>query len=140
MRNRVLAMVVALAVVATLCSCQGERCKMPFGEGATLDLTLPDFMPLLDNPGATLVVNRGYKGILVHCIDLREYVAFECACPNCVDVRMQPDDAQHATLLECPQCGSRYELYFGNPLDGASSSCPLYQYATDCRGQYLIVY
>ena len=132
-------MLVALLSLA-VAGCHTDRCNTPFGEGATIDLYQPDFVNLLQNPGATLVINRGYKGILVHCVGLNEYVAFDCACPVCHDMRLLPDDSKTAAVLSCGQCGSSYELYYGNPLDGAASPCPLYAYQTLCDGRYLSIY
>ena len=123
-----------------LTACGSDVCRTPFGEGGTLDLQQPDFISLYNNPGETLVINRGYRGILVHCTNLAEYVAFDCACPHCRDVGMTPDHPRRAAYLECPECGSRYDLFFGNPLQGALSSCPLYQYNTHYDGRYLSIY
>lgn len=127
-------------VSLTLAACKTERCDTPFGLGGELDLLQPDFINLYNNPGGTLVINRGHKGILVNCVGLGEYAAFECACPLDHDVRMLPDDPTHAMLLECPQCGSRFEVYFGNPLDGSLTGCPLYQYNTAFDGRVLTIY
>lgn len=130
----------AFSFLLLLAACNGDRCRTPFGEGGELDLLQPDFLSLYNNPGETLVINRGYRGILVHCTNVSEYVAFECACPHCLDVGMNPDDPHRASLLECPQCGSRFDVYFGNPLDGAATSCILYQYRTYYDGRYLSIY
>lgn len=123
-----------------LCACKGERCTTPFGEGGELDLLQPEFINLYNNPGGTLVVNRGHKGIIVNCIDLGDYVAFDCTCPNDHEVGMTPDDNKRATMLTCPVCHSKYELYFGYPLEGAVSGCPLFQYNTSYDGRYLVIY
>ena len=129
-----------LLLVLLLAACGGDRCRTPYGEGGTLDLLQPDFLSLYNNPGETLVINRGHLGILVHCTSLGEYVAFECTCPHCLDVGMNPDDPHRAAYLECPQCASRYDVYFGNPLADAQTGCPLYQYNTHYDGQYLSIY
>lgn len=110
------------------------------GEGGTLDLLQPDFIGLYNNPGATLVINRGYRGILVHCTALSEYVAFDCVCPLDHEVGMLPDDNRAAVMLTCPSCGSRFELFFGNPLDGAATACPLRQYNVFYDGRNLSIY
>ena len=123
-----------------LTACGGDVCRTPFGEGGTLDLLQPDFISLYNSPGQTLVINRGYRGILVHCTNLSEYVAFDCACPHCREVGMTPDDPRHAAYLECPECGSRYDVFFGNPLQDALSPCPLFQYNTAYDGRYLTIY
>lgn len=123
-----------------LVGCRGERCNTPFGEGGTLDLVQPDFINLYNNPGGTLVINRGHKGIIINCVSLGEYVAFDCTCPNDHDVRMLPDDDKRAMLLTCPVCHSNYEIYFGLPLEGAVSTCPLFQYSTAYDGRFLTIY
>lgn len=131
-------MMVAAALLFT--ACVGERCDTPMGEGGTIDLLQPDFISLYNSPGATLAINRGYRGIIVHCTNLEEYVAFDCVCPLDHTTRMLPDDDRAAVMLTCPQCGSRFELYFGNPLDGAATACPLRQYNTYYDGRYLTIY
>lgn len=123
-----------------LSSCGDNRCRTPFGDGGELDLLQPDFINLYNNPGETLVINRGYRGILVHCINYSEYVAFECACPHCRNVGMSPDDPRRASILVCPQCDSRFDVFFGNPLEGAQTSCTLYQYNTHYDGRHLSIY
>lgn len=131
---------ILLASLFLLTACHTDVCKVPFGEGADIDLLQPDFINLYNNPGETLVINRGYKGILVHCINLSEYVAFDCVCPSCLNVRTEPDDHRRASILSCPDCGSRFEVYFGNPLEGATTSCGLYQYRTYYDGRVLSIY
>lgn len=130
----------SLSLLLLVCGCHGDRCRTPFGEGGDLDLLQPDFISLYNNPGGTLLINRGYRGILVHCTGLSDYVAFECACPHCREVGMVPDDPTHAVMLTCPECGSRYELFFGNPLEGAMSACMLFQYNTLFDGRVLSIY
>ena len=129
-----------LSLLLLVCGCRGDQCRTPFGEGGDLDLLQPDFMNLYNNPGGTLVINRGYRGILVHCSGLSEYVAFDCVCPHCREVGMTPDSPTHAVMLTCPECGSRFELFFGNPLEGAVTSCMLYQYNTFFDGRILSIY
>jgi len=129
-----------LFFVLLFAACGGDRCRTPFGEGGTLDLLQPDFISLYNNPGETLVINRGYRGILIHCTNMSEYVAFDCACPYCLETGLIPDDTRRAALLECPDCGSRFDVFFGNPLDGSLTSCMLYQYNTHYDGRYLSIY
>ena len=135
-----LLLIFLFSFVTTFSSCGGDVCRTPFGECGELDLLKPDFLSLYNNPGETMVINRGYRGILVHCTNISEYVAFECACPYCREVGMEPDDPHRASLLECSQCGSRFDVFFGNPLDGALTSCRLYQYNTHYDGRYLSIY
>lgn len=130
-----------IPIMLLFAACVGDRCRTPFGEGCTIDLSQPEFINLYNNPGETLVIfNRGYRGILVHCINFSEYVAFECACPYCRETGMEPDDSRRASMLICPECGSRFEVIFGNPLEGALTNCMLYQYNTHYDGHYLSIY
>ena len=139
-RLRQFACLFPLSFFLLFSSCVGDRCRTPFGEGGELDLLQPDFISLYNNPGETLVINRGYRGILVHCINLYDYVAFECACPHCLDVGMMPDDFHRASILTCPECGSRFDVYFGNPLEGSLTGCMLFQYNTYYDGRFLSIY
>ena len=139
-RKHVTLFALSLGLCIFFAACGGDVCRTPFGEGGTIDLLQPDFINLYNNPGETLVINRGYRGILVHCTNLSEYVAFDCVCPHCLDVGMMPDDPRRAAILECPQCGSQFDIFFGNPLQGAQSACPLYQYNTHYDGRYLSIY
>ena len=104
-----------------------------------MDLLQPDFIRL-NTPGETMVINRGYRGILVHCINISDYVAFECACPHCRETGMTPDDPCTASILTCPDCGSRFDVYFGNPLEGSLTGCMLFQYNTFFDGRFLSIY
>lgn len=127
-------------LVFLLAGCNPERCNTPIGQGGEIDLTAPEFSNLYNHVGGTLVISCGYKGVLVRCVGFSEYVAFECACPHDHEVRMEPDDPRAAVLLTCPACGSRFELSYGNPLEGAATSCTLYQYRTALDGYRLSIY
>ena len=122
-----------------LFSCSRDTvCDTPFGEGATIDIGMPDFVAL-QNVGGTMTVNRGYKGIIVRCDAVGSYVAFEMACP--LDhVRMVPDDRDYAVKLTCPTCQSSFDIIYGNPLTGSATPCPLYQYNTVLDGRYLSIW
>lgn len=139
-KSKRLSHLLCLSLLLLLCGCKGERCRTPFGEGGTLDLLQPDFMGLYNSPGSTLVINRGYRGILVNCVGLDDYVAFECACPHCREVGMVPDSRTSAVILTCPECGSRFDLFYGNPLEGSQTACMLFQYRTLYDGRYLSIY
>ena len=122
-----------------LTSCVGDRCNSPFGEGGTLDVTMPDFAPL-SNVGGSLMINRGYKGIIVTRVTYSDFVAFECACPGGCDVRLEADPAWGNTVLVCPTCSSRFNALDGSALDGSTTPCPLYQYSTAFDGRLLSIY
>lgn len=123
-----------------LTGCKTEQCSTPFGNGGTIDLTMEEFSNLYNHVGGTLVISCGHKGVLVRCSGFSEYTAFECACPHDHEVRMEPDDEREAVILTCPTCGSRFELVYGNPLQGSVTSCTLYQYHTDFDGRLLTIY
>ncbi|MBO4586376.1 MAG: hypothetical protein J5677_00980 [Bacteroidales bacterium] len=121
-------------------SCSRDNvCDTPFGEGGLVDITQPDFAAL-QNVGGTVTVNRGYKGIFVRRISYGEFVAFDCACPHCHEVRLKPMEGWDGGVLECPECHSCYETVNGQPLEGAASGCMLYQYNTHFDGYILEIY
>lgn len=130
-----------LITIILLASCsRDDDCNTPFGDGAQIDITQPDFNALL-NAGGTVTVNRGYKGIFVRRVSsYGEFVAFECACPYCHDERIVPIEGWDGTVLKCPRCGSMYETIYGQPLEGAASGCPLYEYNTVLEGYILTIY
>lgn len=137
-RNRWL--LVAIGCLLLSVACSGDKsCNTPFGDGAQIDITMPDFAAL-QNIGGTVTVNRGHKGIFVRRISYGEFVAFECACPNDHEVRLVPLEGWDGAVLECPSCGSRYETSYGQPLEGAASGCPLYEYYTHFDGYILEIY
>lgn len=126
-----------LSPVAFLTSCTPDDiCNTPFGEGAVIDIYMPDFNALA-NVGGSVTINRGYKGIFVRRTSFSDFVAFECACPNDHEVRLVPDPDWEGDILHCPACGSNYETKYGNPLEGAASGCPLYEYRTHFDGYIL---
>ncbi len=114
-------------------------CDTPFGDGAVIDINMPDFASL-QTVGGTVTVNRGYKGIFVRRVSYSDFVAFECACPKCHEVRLLPYDGWDGSVLECPDCHSLFETEYGNPLEGAATSCLLYQYYTHFDGYILEIY
>lgn len=127
-----------LLLLLLLTGCKRDVCDTPIGSVG--DILLTDYAEIYNNVGSTVVLNRGHRGVLVRCEDFGQYAAFECACPKDHDVRMLPDDDHAATTLTCPSCGSRYELFNGNPLEGSATSCPLYRYSTSVEGYRLYIY
>ncbi len=124
----------------TFNSCARENiCNTPFGEGAVINIYQPDFNALT-NIGGTVTINRGYKGIFIRRTTLSDFVAFECACPNDNDVRLEPDPDWDGAILRCRACGSLYETEYGQPLEGSVSGCPLYEYNTHFDGYTLEIY
>ena len=128
-----------IAFSLLLVGCLPDRCNTPFGEGGSIDITMPDFAAL-STVGGSLTINRGYKGIFVRRTAYDAFVAFDCACPNDHEVRLQPDGDWGGAVLECPTCRSRFETEYGNPLQGSTTGCPLYQYNTHFDGYILSIY
>lgn len=123
-----------------LSSCSRDNlCNTPFGEGASINIYQPDFAALL-SVGGTVTINRGYKGIFIRRTSYSEFVAFECACPNCHEVRLTPDPDWNGAVLQCPDCHSRFETEYGTPLDGSATGCPLYEYRTHFDGYTLEIF
>lgn len=129
-------LLIALLLVV-LASCKGDRCDTPFGKGDTFDINQ---FAELNNVGGAVILNRGYKGILVRRVNYSDFVAFECACPKDHEVALEIDGDWGAALLVCPVCGSRFETEYGNPLEGAATPCPLYEYRTSFDGNILSIY
>ena len=131
---------IALLACALCVACVPDTsCRAPFGEGGTIDLSMPEFSALA-NPGGSLTINRGYRGIIITRISFVDFVAFDCACPNDNDERLLPDATWGNTILTCPACHSSFNALDGTPLDGAATPCLLYQYSTHFDGQYLAIY
>lgn len=127
-----------VALLSTSCS-RDSVCNTPFGDGGVIDITQPD-LAALQNVGGTVTINRGYKGIFVRRINYGEFVAFECACPHCHEVRLTPDPDWGGAVLMCATCGSKFETEYGTPLDGSATSCMLYEYRTAFDGYTLEIY
>ena len=121
-------------------SCSRDNiCDTPFGEGGVIDIYQPDFI-VLANVGGSVTINRGHKGIFVRRISFSEFTAFDCTCPNDHEVRLLPLEGWGGAVIRCDTCGSRFETEYGNPLDGAATSCPLYEYRTHFDGTILEIY
>ena len=130
-----------------LTSCTKDNiCDTPFGTGGTFNTLLPEYSALQTVGGTKIILldqlgfEVGYRGIFVRRISFGEFLAFECACPNCHDVRLEPLEGWDGDVLECPDCHSCYETINGQPLEGAASGCRLYQYYTQYDGVFLEIY
>lgn len=131
---------IAIALIGfALAACQPDRCNVPFGEGGTIDLSLPEFHAL-SSVGGAITINRGHHGIFITRTAVSEFVAFECSCPNGCDVRILPDEEWGNSVLTCPVCSSRFSSLNGTPYDGSATPCPLYEYNTSLDGHLLTIY
>ena len=101
---------------------------------------MPSHMAL-KTPGNYLYIDKqGYKGIVVACTGPDEWVAFDRACPHhprTNDAILSVDST--GLYLECPVCGSKFNLNDGNIVSGPSKYTPL-QYTTDYQGSVLYIY
>ena len=121
-------------------SCGREnQCDTPFGEGAQVDVSLPEFAAL-QNVGGSMTINRGHHGIFVRRVSFADFVAFECTCPKDHDTRLLADADWGGAVLSCPDCGSKFETEYGTPLEGAATPCLLDQYNTSFNGVMLEIY
>ena len=123
-----------------LISCHPDRCDTPFGLGGTIDVTMPNFAPLMNVGGSMSVGGIGNKGVHITRISYSEFVAFDLVCPNDHDVRLEADADWGGSMLTCPVCSSRFNALDGTPLDGAATPCPLYQYGTSFDGRMLSIF
>lgn len=145
MKNRGLIVSCLLLILTMACS-KDDACNTPFGVGGSFNLSFPEYSSL-QNIGGAMTIYRdyfgyevGYRGIFVRRVSLGEFVAFDCACPNDHEVRLTPLEGWEGAVVECPACGSMYETEYGQPLEGAASGCPLYQYNTHFDGYTLEIY
>ncbi len=140
MTNRVL--FVFLAGILLLCGCKDqERCNTPIGDArCTIEPDSPLYHSLNTVGGYEYLIG-GYRGLVVIRTALNDFICFERACPACHEVAVEASSDWGASVLECPQCGSRFSSYTdGIPLDGSATRCPLNQYSTTFDGRSLHIY
>ena len=129
-----------IAVLLLFVACNPERCNTPFGAGGTIDLTMPDFAPLAHVGGSMSVGGIGYQGVHITRTSYSDFVAFELACPNDHEARLESDPDWGGSILVCPVCSSKFNALDGTPLNGSSTPCPLYEYSTHFDGRTLEIY
>ena len=122
-----------------LAGCNPDRCHSYFGQGGTIDITMPEYSEL-QTVGGALTLRGGHSGIFVTRTSYTTFVAFDCTCPNEGDVRLLPDDEWGNSVLTCPTCLSRFNALDGTPLTGSATPCPLYEYTTSFDGRELSIY
>ncbi len=129
-----------IVAVFLLAACNPDRCDTPFGQGGTIDITMPDFAPLSHVGGSMSVGGMGKMGVRITRTSYSDFVAFELACPTDHDACLEVDPEWGGSILRCPVCSSQFNALDGTPFSGAVSPCPLYQYNTVFDGQMLSVY
>lgn len=84
----------------------------------------------------------GYSGILVICGNDNIYYAFDLCCPHEAkkNIKIAPTDLAVTVTAKCPECGTVYDLSFGNgnPTEGPSKFA-LRRYTVVPKGQQLII-
>jgi len=90
----------------------------------------------LKTAGTPYLYPGGYGGIIVLYNGL-EYYAFDAACPYEANRNI-------AVVLDgiygtCPECGSKYNLWFGGTLESGPSTESLKIYTTSVTSEYLYV-
>ncbi|MEA3449280.1 MAG: hypothetical protein U9Q98_12665 [Bacteroidota bacterium] len=91
-------------------------------------------------PGNAEYMNvAGYRGVIVHCNYIDEYVAFERTCPYHPEADGAVVEIEDNSTATCPECGSQFSLFDGSVLKGPAE-LPLKRYYTDLQGSYLYVY
>ena len=129
--QRATILVLATVVMLMYACSKDNTCGVPHGDGALVDLSLPE-MNDLATVGGNLTINRGHKGIFViRTTAAGDFLAFECACPKDHDTAVLPVDGWDGSILQCPKCHSSFSLYAdGTPIEGSATPCSLYQYST----------
>lgn len=125
-----------------LAACKHEnRCNTPIGAAnCTVDPNSPLYNRL-NNVGGFEYLVGGNHGIFVLRTSLNDFVAYERTCPHDHDGVVEVVDGWDGAVLQCPVCGSRFNTYAdGVPLDGSTTSCPLYQYGATYDASMLYIY
>ncbi|MFM2207338.1 MAG: hypothetical protein RL213_1313 [Bacteroidota bacterium] len=130
-----------LAVLASAAALYFYSCKK---DGATdnipnvtvevyIPLSLPEYAAL-NSIGNYVLVDGGYKGLIVYRRSLSEFVAYERACPydpTAGGSIVEPDSSNVIGVDR--KCGSKFVFYDGSVLNGPATR-PLKQYRCDFDG------
>lgn len=123
-----------------LVGCGKENaCRVPIGDATCqVDPNSPLY-PGINNPDGYEYLIGGYNGLVVIRTSWNEFVAYERSCPH-DSARLEMADGYGNLVLQCPQCGSQFSTFGdGAPLEGSSTSCLLYKYATYYDGRILYI-
>lgn len=138
-RRRLLALVVLIAIVV---SCgRDSNCKVSIGAANFCIEPNSAYYYGLNNVGGYMYFTGGHRGIVVVRTAYDHFVAYDRTCPEDNSTPVEVSEEWGSTLLECPVCHSRFITETdGMPLEGSTTSCPLYQYSTSYSGGELWVY
>lgn len=104
----------------------------------TINLTLQEYIPLLQIGGYVYENREGYKGIIIYRETNDRFIAIERACsyqPRIACEIVKVDDSGLFLIDEC--CGSTFD-FGGNPT-GKPSNQPLLLYHTYLDGNFLTI-
>lgn len=127
-----------LLLAILLSGCRPEyQCNVPIGDAAC-QLELMQYPNLIGGKGYEYIV-AGYQGVVVIRTSISEYAAYERTCPY-DEGRLEVSADYGNTVLECPQCHSRFNAFAGGvPVEGSLTSCSLYQYSAVADGGVLYI-
>lgn len=130
----------AVALLFTACVNNNE-CKVSIGDATFQCDPNSAAYSGLNHVGGYEYFTGGHRGVVVVRLSLTEFMAFERTCPCDNDSRVVVSSDYGAQVLECPTCHTLFSTNnYGNPMDGAATRCPLYQYSTRYTGGILYVY
>jgi nitrite reductase/ring-hydroxylating ferredoxin subunit len=105
----------------------------------TIYLSLPQYSAL-NSIGNNVIVQGGYKGIIIYRRSLDEFVSFDLACPY--DPRengaILTIESGGVTLTDA-HCGSKFNLFDGSVLNGPASR-PMKAYNTEYNSAQQVIY
>lgn len=132
----------SLVVLLSLSGCdESKRCKVKAGEtNFNFDPNSAAYSRLNTVGGYEYFVG-GNRGVVVVRTSLYSFVAFDRTCPEDGTSQLSVSDDWGSALMECPTCGSRFNVYGdGAPIDGSATRCFLYQYRTRMDDGLLYIY
>lgn len=111
--------IIGIILVLTMLNCcdENEQIRVvPYTSvNLTMNLSLPQFNPLMYSNNAILVSGFGYNnnGIIVYRL-IDDFYAYDATCPQHIETStaVQLDGVASGTAT-CPECGARYILMTG---------------------------
>lgn len=133
-RNFLLFSVLLCSLTLVACRKDGATDNIPnVAVEIYIPLSLPEYTAL-NSIGNYVLVNGGYRGIIVFRKSLTEFAAYERACPfdpTTAGSLVEPDSGNVSGVDR--KCGSEFLFYDGSVLNGPATR-PLKQYRCDFDG------
>jgi hypothetical protein len=98
-------------------------------------------IPTLSNVGVGghyILPDKGVNGILIYCVDINEYQAFDMTCmyrPRTESCTVEMDSTGY--FPKCPCCGSEYNLTIDGLPNIGPTELGLHQYNVFISGNYV---